>query len=67
MPSVKARFGEGSASIAIVLRPFLAKEYAKAPAVCFNFCVDYVLVNDFFSKKNGKLAHVRSTQARRKI
>jgi hypothetical protein len=32
-PSVKARFGEGSASMAIVFNPLLTKETAKAPAI----------------------------------
>jgi hypothetical protein len=31
-PKVKARFGEESASIAMVLNPFLAKKKAKPPA-----------------------------------
>ena len=32
-PSVRERFGEGSASIAIVLSPLLAKKYARPPAI----------------------------------
>lgn len=33
IPRVSARFGEGSASMAIVFNPFRAKEQAKAPAI----------------------------------